>query len=134
MLKSFMQFMETNEQSQESRIELTCIMCASKNPDATEVQRTQETKAEWAKAKQIARQFGVRSNFSFHRDRGMTYGDGYLYPSLAVLERILESLDQQNIGYDNIDLPTIAPPDLIARLQQRYPMGAGIMVNLGRYP
>jgi len=119
---------------QESRIEITCVLLPDK-PDKTEVERTDETRAMWRRAQQVAGRFKISSRFEERHDAGdaCTYGDAYLYPSLRRLVPVLDALDKARVGYDNIDLPVRAPRGLVRGLRSRYPRGTGVMVNEGEF-
>ena len=114
----------------EATIELTCVMLPD-DPDETEIERTEDTRAMWRKAKKIAEKFGARVNFSEHQDfkEACLYGDAYVYPSLDVLEEMLDAFDKSDVEYDNIDLPANASKNLVARLKKRYPRWSGVSVN-----
>lgn len=115
----------------EARIELTCLMLPDE-PEDVEVERYDETKSMWARAKRIAKKYEATTNFGEHYDFGeaCVYGDAYVYPSLDVLEAILDEFDAASVAYDNIDLPDIHGAMLEAMLE-RYPRGSGVKVNLG---
>lgn len=111
-------------------IELTCVMLPD-DPDETDIERTENTRAMWRTAKRIAERFGTRVNFSEHQDfkEACLFGDAYVYPALGVLEEILDAFDKSDVEYDNIDLPAGTPKTLTLRLKKRYVRGSGVRVN-----
>lgn len=108
----------------QTRIELTCI----DHHEAPE--RTPETKAQWAKAKEIAEKHGVAMRAEVNPITG--YGDCYMYPPEEKLLEIIKALDAANVGYDNIDLSEKAPEELEAAVKKH--VGNVAAVNRGEYP
>jgi hypothetical protein len=114
-------------------VELTCVQLPDEPTDA-EIERTEDTRAMWQRAKTIADRFKASTRFAEHQDYGEAclFGDGYVYPSLDALEKMLDAFDKADIEYDNIDLPKGAPKDLVARLKKRYSLRRDVQVNEGK--
>lgn len=104
-----------------ARVELKC----GKN------ETIKETETMYARAKSVAESFGIGTYFDRAWDHGDEFCDGYVYPALRNLEQVLTALNEQDVGYDNIDLPSQAEgSNLHTRLTKQFPPLCGVSVNI----
>lgn len=107
------------------RIELWC--------GSSENNTLEEAEQRYFKADKVARRFDIGTSFGLSFDDGVTYADGYIYPTSANLLKVLDALDRVGVEYDNIDLPARVEKEALYKvLLRRYRRG-GVAVNCGEY-
>ena len=80
------------------RIELWCG--SNQTPTGLEKARIR-----YRKAGKVAFDFDIQTYFDEHEEDGIVFMDGYLYPCEHDVFQVLQSLDANDIEYDNVDLP-----------------------------
>lgn len=78
----------------ELRIELWC----GSIDEPGNIRRAQRR---YEKADEVARKFGIPTNFQFDGENA----DGYVYPRSDNVIAVLDALDKKGVEYDNVDLP-----------------------------
>jgi hypothetical protein len=113
--------MATQLRVRETRIELLC----GRNETIA------ATESMYERAQTVAERFNADTYFDHAWDSGDEFCDGYVYPRLEKLEQVLDALDQAEVEYDNIDLPSTVNENssIYQRLRKRYPVGVSVNLN-----